>query len=373
MRVRTGIAFATLTALAMCAACALAACFDLFHSTSDVLTACEIDAAHPGCAAAKTETDFCAWTPDEAMRHARDACVWLGACEAPLGNNAFGPCYFRALMAYDCAANPDHRPREKARGLWDCLQQVKSCADVDACMFPDAPAPGCDDAGTYASCSETNKDVRRLCPADGGPSASSRRENCALWGQTCAPSEGRAICGGDSTGLYCTSRRGGCNDKTLHWCVPDDDGGPGVDRGIQCASNGAGNCGGFPGAPPQWVACLPNVDAAASCTPSTSATCDGGRATTCPSGVVESLDCKALLKNESACSEGALSPPFDWTSPCAIPSSACAGDSCDGGWLTSCERGANFELDCRAQGFGDCRLLPAEPGGLARAACTPPP
>lgn len=112
--------------LSLFAGGALVACFDVFHSTSDVLTACESDPTRPGCgpvardaqATADVETDFCAWSPHEAQEHALHACTWLGACETPMGNNAFGPCYFRALLAYDCAANPNHRARHAAHGLW---------------------------------------------------------------------------------------------------------------------------------------------------------------------------------------------------------------------------------------------------------------
>jgi hypothetical protein len=61
--------------------------FDVFHSTGDVLTACEIDATTRGCATAgKLDAmaieggvpDFCSWTPDQARQHAH-ACAWLGA------------------------------------------------------------------------------------------------------------------------------------------------------------------------------------------------------------------------------------------------------------------------------------------------------
>src|ERR1700729_3455481 len=122
MRDRGGITLAALAALAVAAGSALVACFDLLHSTADVLTACEIDAGHPGCLAAKVETDFCLWNAEQARDRAAHACTGLGACDSPMGNNAFGACYFRALMAYDCAANPDHRPQRASRELWDCLQ-----------------------------------------------------------------------------------------------------------------------------------------------------------------------------------------------------------------------------------------------------------
>src|SRR5579862_5540965 len=76
----------------------LLACSDLFHSTTDLLTACQLDAQTPGCSAetgadANPEantgvTDFCAsFTPAEARLHAQNACAWLGACETPMGDN----------------------------------------------------------------------------------------------------------------------------------------------------------------------------------------------------------------------------------------------------------------------------------------------
>jgi hypothetical protein len=372
MRVREGITLATLAALAVAAGSVLVACFDLLHSTADVLTACEIDAGHPGCVAAKVETDFCAWTEGQAAQRAAYACTWLGACESPMGNNAFGACYFRALMAYDCAANPDHRPQQKSRELWDCLQQVRSCADVDACMFPDE-STACRDTGVFTACSTSDPTDRVFCSNRVVPAG---RENCALWGQTCSPTAGGSTCSGDPTGRSCPgSPQCGANGTTLHWCVPDADGGPGIDRGIECASNGAGACGGFPSPDPgstRWLACRPGTDAGTPCTPDPSATCDHGRATMCPAGVQESLDCHALLGEDDACSTGALSPPFDWTSPCAL-SMPCGEDSCDGSSLLSCERGARFEIDCRQQGLGDCRLVTVDPSGPARAACKPPP
>jgi len=114
---------------------ALVACVDLFHSTSDVLTACQRDAQAPGCtleAGVDAGTDFCAWSDEVARQNAAHACAWLGACESPLGRNAFGSCMFEALLAYDCAANPDHRAKGKAHALWDRLWQANSCEAVNA-------------------------------------------------------------------------------------------------------------------------------------------------------------------------------------------------------------------------------------------------
>lgn len=373
MAVRGGISLATLAVLALAAGGALLACFDLLHSTADVLTACEIDASRPGCTDAEVETNFCAWSHREASRHARHACAWLGACESPMGNNAFGACYFRALLAYDCAANPNHQAKDVAHGLWDCLQQVKTCGDVDACVFGDAAHSICNKPGVYMGCAMGNPGVRVLC-TDGGVMPYARAvgaENCRLWGQTCAPASGGTVCSGEPTGKTCKL---GCNANSLHWCAAEADGGLAVDRGIACTSNGAMECGGYPPPPglPQWVACKPESDGAA-CEPVASATCDGGRAVMCPSGVTETLDCATLLGSAGACSAGALSPPFDWTSACSLSSSACASDSCDGDMLTSCERGATFSMSCASEGLGDCRLLTADPGSTPRAACTPLP
>jgi hypothetical protein len=119
-----------LGALALLAGGALVACFDLLHSTSDVLTACELDASRTGCS--EPSENFCSYDPEQAREHATHACAWLGACEAPTGKNAFGACSFNARMAFDCAANPNHRSKRAAHDLWDCLQRVNSCAEVDA-------------------------------------------------------------------------------------------------------------------------------------------------------------------------------------------------------------------------------------------------
>src|ERR1700689_4317635 len=146
MRGARGLAFA---ALSLSGGPLLVACFDLLHSTADIRTACEIDAAHPGCAAESTEADFCAWTSSEARQHAVHACAWLGACETPMGRNALGPCMFQALLAYDCASNPNHRVALEAHQLWDCLQRAGSCVDVDACISQQSGPRVCKSAGDY--------------------------------------------------------------------------------------------------------------------------------------------------------------------------------------------------------------------------------
>jgi hypothetical protein len=363
---------------------ALVACVDLFHETSDVLTACQLDAETPGCgkeagveAGVDASTDFCLWSEDEARQNATHACAWLGACESPLGRNAFGSCMFEALLAYDCVANPNHPVKGKTHGLWDCLWQAQTCGAVNACVFPQGPQ-ACG-GGPFVTCAtqdaSVNGDVRVECLSNSEPPSG---ENCALWGQTCGGDISLGVCGGSAGegGIACTTQ--GCDGTMLHVC--DD---AGRDIGVDCMSNGAQQCGGFPTATnAAWVACVPRSEAGA-CTPSAAAECDAGIAVSCPAGVVESINCLALLQNVHACNPGPLSPPYDWTSPCAVVSdggddagaadaSGCSSDSCNGMKLTGCSRGASFPLDCAEAGLGPCALKTTDQGSVQNAACTPP-
>src|SRR4051812_4016893 len=65
-----------------------------------------------------TTIDFCAWSSLEARGRATRTCALLGACEAPLGESAFGPCMLHALAAFDCTFNPWLRPRGPSASLW---------------------------------------------------------------------------------------------------------------------------------------------------------------------------------------------------------------------------------------------------------------
>jgi hypothetical protein len=382
MRAPLGTIGIALASLSMLAAVGLVACFDLLHSTDDIETACAIDASHPGCPHASTQvdvedTDFCAWAPARAQTSAVHACAWLGACETPMGNNAFGPCYFRALMAYDCQANPNHPVRNEAHRLWDCLQRVKSCGDVDECVFA-GPPPTCEGPGFFTGCA-TSTSIRVSCQ-DGGTTPPPRAfgENCALWGQTCALGASNSVCAGEATGVSCTDRS--CDQVThkIHLCAPLVDGGPAIDLGVDCTSNGAQSCAVLPSRDmPFWPACLPVSGAgegdAGACAPSMSATCDdAGRAHSCLAGVGESLDCARLLGSPAGCNPGAIEPEFDWTGPCAVVPPECTSDSCDGNTLRSCERGHTFFADCSSTGLGGCELVTADPGGAPRAACAAP-
>jgi len=377
----------------------LMACIDLFHSTADVLTACQLDAQTPGCgneasveAGVDASTNFCAWPEDVARQKAAHACAWLGACESPLGRNAFGSCMFEALLAYDCAANPDHPAKGKAHDLWDCLWTAQSCGAVNACVFPQGPQT-CG-GGPFVTCATQdagfNADVRVECLSQNTPP---NGENCALWGQTCGGDLSLGVCGGSNgqAAIDCTTQS--CDNAMLHVCND-----AGRDIGIDCTSNGAQQCNGFPTRTNVlWVACVPQGDGG-TCTPSASAQCVNGVAVSCPAGVTERIDCLTLLQNAHACRPGALFPPFDWTSPCVVASDVAdasddgeAGDeggaaddggapdastcteSCDGSTLTACYRGAAFPLDCTQVGLGACHEVTTDQGSTTNVACTAPP
>jgi hypothetical protein len=374
-KVRIGVRAMATGMVAAALGAALAACFDLFHSTSGIVSACDLDVqsctdAGPQVdgAAGDSGTDFCAFTPIEAVAHAQHACAWLGACETPMGSNAFGTCMFDALLAYDCNANPNHPVRGATYAFWDCLRQVGNCGDVTKCVFPGG-VPSCKWNGRdFTACasaggSQYSSTVRIECiDVDGGLAVG---EDCADHGQTCSSADGGASCTG-SAGLSCANT--GCSQGSqLHQCSG------GSDMGIDCASNGAGRCGGFPGgdAGNLWVACVASGDAG--CAPTQQATCVSGYATSCPSGVPESVYCPELLQTTgNACVDGTLLPPFDWTSPCVVSPPTCTTDSCDAdGGVIGCARGATYPLDCASQGLGPCTMVITDEGTQTHAACTP--
>ncbi|HXX69385.1 MAG TPA: hypothetical protein VEK07_19525 [Polyangiaceae bacterium] len=359
-------------------ACSLPACVDLFHSTSDVRTACEIDAA--ACAsdsdtvtAATVSADLCA-APDLARQNAAHACAWLGACVSPMGNNAFGPCMFQALMTFDCAANPNHVVLGAAREQWACLAQAGSCKEVQECVFPDG-FPGCAAPDTTV-CGGVSRDggvgsaAARVECGDSGPTTVGA-EDCTLWGETCIADAASASCGENAAGLVCD---GGAVDSCLgtqvSWC-----GLTGTESGIDCAGNGAGSCRKVTASQAAWVSCVPIADAdAGACSPTLEVICQNGVAQSCPTGVPETLDCGALLGDSAAaCNEVLLDPPFDWTSPCDLTPSQCDADTCDGSVLTSCARGAAFSVDCASENLGACEIVSTDLQTEQHSACLAPP
>ncbi len=347
----------------------LLACFDLFHATDELRTACEIDAAAGEC--------LCAASHADARRLAEHACGWLGACESPMGNNAVGTCMLAALLAFDCEANPDHEVKGRQADTWACLAAAKSCGAVDACLFPGGP-PACTTPGDYTACAPSSRstqgsgDVRVEC-ADGGSSnpTHARGEYCALWGKTCSQGAdpATAVCAASAT-RDCPGNQCAAGHSRIDWCRN------GANLGIDCAGWGKQTCGGFPSpSAPAWVACLPESDSVGTCTPALDVGCSQGVASSCPTGAPEHLDCAALLGSAGGppCHPGALDPPFDWTSPCRLDPPACTGDACDGGVAIGCALGAPFSVDCGSAGLGVCAMRSTDLGTSLRAACSLPP
>ncbi len=347
------------------------ACSDLFHSTADIRTACEIDAAAAGCGA---EVPLCASTSADARAQAMRVCAWLGACQSPMGRNAFGTCMFQALLAYDCTSSPNHPVQGPTRKLWTCLAAAASCSAVSGCLLPGNPE--CQ-AGDYTACIGPNGTasegpVRVEC-VDG----SARGENCALWAQACSSDGVSGVCGAPG-GFACDPEGGAprsCLGGTQLRCGPD-----GGDLALDCAATGMQACGGFPSAETlSWVACVAaQAEDAGACAPTRSATCADGAASSCPSGVSEGIDCTTLLGAPNACQAGMLVPSFDWTSPCQVTPPACTADTCgdaDGGpsaTLLGCVRGATVPLDCASEGLGPCQLVTTDLGTESRPACSLP-
>jgi hypothetical protein len=272
----------------------------------------------------------------------------------------------QARLAFDCGLNRNHPVKGQVHALWECLARVRTCSDVRQCIVPSVPAT-CSGGASDAVCMGASSDTARVACSDGTTVA----ENCALWGQTCDPSASSAVCGvGAASPLDCTEAPGVCDSTKLYWC------GDSGQVGIDCAGNGAGRCDVFPtrDAALSWPACIPGIaegvpEADGGCIPGQAVSCANDIATSCPTGIAETLDCKRLLGTSGSCSDAGLDPPFDWTSACST--AAACQDSCDAGLLTGCARGASFVTDCAEAGLGDCQLVPTIDDAGLRAACQP--
>jgi hypothetical protein len=260
----------------------LVACIDLFHSTSGILDACELDAA--SCTEALP--DLCAWEAGTASANAALACTWLNKCEGTFEYD-FGECMVRARFAYDCNVVVTNNGLTSAtKQAWLDLLQAKSCDDVHLAMFRGGRFTCPADAGAALGCD----DVTRFSCSEGG--ALPYGDSCALWNETC-------------------NANGGC------------------------------------------VGCLGCVDAgdAGPCTPDASATCMGDIAISCPSGVLEAIDCNELLQQPGTCNSGPLPQALDPTSACYFDAGATDAGGCvetcnANNSLTACPRGTTLNVDC---------------------------
>lgn len=358
------------------------ACVDLFHST-DFVTLCDRDPESTLCggeggvdadvpetatdAGTAPSIDFCDWSPIEARKRASQACAWLGACEGPVDDSVFGPCMLHALWAYDCALNPTLRPTGATRALWECLAEVKSCGDVDRCVFGDQVSEcSAVPSGSFTACEkESSGTVVVECgrPERGRPIGA---DPCALTGRSCVRPD-------DSTGICTGATRTGCalGQKCAGTAAVDCQsfGGGTVDRGIDCAAFGAGECVAKNGN----VACAPQADAGTCSRDALDVRCvdDAGTAFSCVGGKQVAVDCTKL---DVGCDvDTSPVPAYDPIKACVNrdPSSPCvasATDDCAGTLLRSCAQGIRFDVDCTSVGLGPCEKVAN--GALAR--CTPP-
>jgi hypothetical protein len=205
MRLRAAIAFSVASAGL---GAGLVACFDLFHSTSGILDACELDAE--ACGDAAPPVDFCTWEGGMPQTAAAIACTWMSTCEGTFEDNDFGECMVRALLAYDCQANPNNPVNGPTKQAWLDLLQAKSCADVDRIVFPGGLS-SCPDTGTGLGCDGI---TRVLCAQAG---ARAYGENCAMWNQTCDRNQGCIGC----LGCFAGTDAGACAPDASAACNGD--------------------------------------------------------------------------------------------------------------------------------------------------------
>lgn len=351
-------AHAVAVLLAFASVPALAACFDLFHSTDDIQSACELDASIDGCASpdvlapapdasddtnvaptAYDTSNFCRNDSATAYHAAERACQLLGTCNGPIGNNQFARCMVHALMAYDCLVSPERNVIGAAHDYWKCVADAKSCTEVRRC----SPA-NCNQTPAGVGCA--GNVLRAECSGSGGDAV--QIEDCVAWGQGCGNGDAGTICMGPS-GASCPAP--GCDGTKLTDC--DETSGDNV--GVDCADYGDGRCvTGANGKPACKTSGRP-------CAASDVVTCDAGVAYGCASGFSESVNCRLL--NTGTCGS-APSPVWKLASAC-FPNTLCAPDLCDGKTLKSCYAGVVYTTVCSS----GCALVTTPDG--SRAACNP--
>ncbi len=361
-------------------------CTDLFHGFDDLENACgqtsacaddgsvSVSVANDAGAdapatrdAAPGETNFCAWTSEEALDHAQHACAWLGACESPMGHNQLGECMVQAVLAFDCAANPTMPVRGALKAYWDALRTATSCNDVYAVTLTGAPCP----AGEFSACGGGDRvlgagNTRVECMNGSSRAAG---ERCLASGQVCVARD-EATTVGRCTGsdeLACKRTR--CDGTSLHVCN-DAGADGGNDLGRACEFFGGGDCA----TTAVGVGCAPTKTT--TCIATANVTCsDMTTATSCATGLLETLQCNLVLPG-STCVATKLALGESILKACVGGDAGkpdAGGESCGGfggSAATSSARGASFTVACAAQGLGGCTIVQTLEG--PRAACTAP-
>jgi len=328
----------------------VSACVDLFHST-DFETLCQVKPQAPGCPMAEAATqdagdaapeaaptEFCIkWPTQMAARAAAvKACTWLGACNGPFDQNAFGPCMVNAILAYDCTTNPNRQVAGALHDYWDKLSQAKSCDDV-----PNLNPDNANCTGTGYGCLPGQPNVLLECL-----SGVSQPETCLVQGKVC-DSHSRA-CGVPDPTLHCDPPS--CDGTVLHACLEG-----GTDDGYDCKYFGASMC--LEGAAEGGIAGCDPVQIVGSCAPTASVGCDGGAATACATGYPETVDCPGLVGDGGTCVSG--TPSWNLAAACQGTTPDCEA-GCEGEGnetLRGCAQGATFTTTC-SKPFKNCRSVP---------------
>ncbi|HEX8796587.1 MAG TPA: hypothetical protein VF765_36805 [Polyangiaceae bacterium] len=276
MRLRSAIALSIVSAGF---GAGLVACFDLFHSTSNILDACELDAEACGDAGA---IDFCeASTPPYAS--AALACTWIDRCEGTFEHNDFGECMVRALLAYDCTSNPNNPVSGPTKQMWIDLLRASSCDDVDRIVFAGS-VPTCQKPGS--GCSGA---TRAYCPEAG---ARAHGENCAMWNEICDTNLGCIGC----LGCFAGADAGACTPDASATCNGDiaTSCPAGALEAIDCnellQQTGTCNPGPLTGQDPTSACFVDAGDAGAACTEG----CMGNVVTACARGATFNFDCSSI-------------------------------------------------------------------------------
>ncbi len=339
------------------------ACGDIFHSTRDLRSKCDLNPAAAGCESQKPSRPIdgpsvCAASSIAARDAATRTCALLSACEGAFGASAFGTCMVHALLAFDCEANPNRPVRGDLARFWTHLLAAKKCSDVHDALFPGG-VPVCKSGSDFTACSPNangSLTTRVQCRADGVVAG----ESCLLMGRSCSPNR----CLGPALDACKESR---CEETKLHIC--ESVGGIDRDFGFDCAYFGAGECvSSTAGAACRAIGSLGAPGhVAAGCRVDFGVTCSRDDiAQGCPSGMAEWVDCGRLF-GPGSCrgGAGAAGEYLGVGGACIGAGDLRAADRCDGGALVGHARGFTFKADCLKLGMGRCRAVATLEGDSA--------
>lgn len=351
-----------------------AACVDLFHSTSDAKSFCELspsavecggpipelDASTPDTSvptgdAAEPVKSLCAATSASAAARATEVCATLSTCALGLGESSFGTCMTAAIQAYDCESFPNRTLRQgKPRyAYWLCLANARTCDDVKACLFSSGQR-GCPGGGKVATgCSESAAS-RTSCPVEEVPRPPS--ESCVGQGRKCVELDAYTTQCLGTLGKTCTVGESRCVGPNVMRCVDAPVGGGGVDQGFDCSDQGGATCTDDPTDGPL---CVPSGRACVA----TAARCEGGTAVGCIAGQEDRVSCAAL--GLTCAPTDGVTDPMALCKPKGQPCGS--GSTCSGDRVLSCaSTGATFGLSCANR--GTCALATVD--GKTQSYCS---